>query len=65
MRKVVFCPNSDGTDFKNHSKENCEVQQEFIQLSMIDLMESNQQVHFPGTIDQFQILLYQNHQNHE
>ena len=49
MRKVVFYPNSDGTDFKNRSQKDFDVEK-IIQLSMRDLMDSNQQVHFLGTI---------------
>ena len=28
MMKVVFCPNLDGTDFKNHSQKYCEIEQQ-------------------------------------
>ena len=51
MRKVVFYPSSDGTDFKNHSQADDEVQQEFIPLSILDLMESTPQVPHPETKD--------------
>lgn len=49
MRKIVCCPISDGTDFKNRSQKDFDVE-EIIQLSMLDLMDPNQQAHFLGTI---------------